>query len=172
MNNKFFHLLLPVFLLGTLFLLNQNFGDDEFTSNDLLNWRIEKKKNKKPTYGNPDEAMKWYYEQRAYPQGFIPTDWREKALMHIEQNNQLVQGIEALSWSQLGPGNIGGRIRSIVVHPTDPNIIYIGSVSGGVWKTTNGGTGWFPLKDNMENLAVCSMVMDPTNSNIIICRNR
>ena len=73
----------------------------------------------------------------------------------------------ALSWTQLGPGNIGGRIRSIVVHPTDPNTVYLGSVSGGVWKTTNGGSSWFPLKDNMENLAVCSMVMDPTNSNIL-----
>jgi photosystem II stability/assembly factor-like uncharacterized protein len=36
-----------------------------------------------------------------------------------------------------------------------------------VWKTTNGGSSWFPLKDEMENLAVCSMVMDPNNPDII-----
>ena len=167
MNNKLYHLLLPVFLLGGLLMMNQYSDTKEKTVRDFVEWKIEKKKNKKPTYGMPDEAMKWYYEQRAYPQGFIPVDWRERALTHIEQNNQAVQGIEALSWNQLGPGNIGGRIRSIVLHPTDANIIYIGSVSGGVWKTTNGGTSWFPLKDNMENLAVCSMVMDPTNPNVL-----
>ena len=168
MSIKYFRFLLPVILLGSFFLFNDLvIKSDEFTMNDYIQWKIEKKKNKKPTYGMPDEAMKWYYEQRAYPQGFIPVDWRDKALSEIQQKNQLSKVALALSWSQLGPGNIGGRIRTIVVHPTDPNIIYIGSVSGGVWKTTNGGTNWLPLKDNMENLAVCSMVMDPANSNIL-----
>ena len=168
MNIKILRLLFPVFLLGSFFLLSDLvFRSEEFTMNDYIQWKIEKKKNKKPTYGMPDEAMKWYYEQRAFPQGFIPEGWRDKALTEIEQKNQLNKGALALSWTQLGPGNIGGRIRSIVVHPTDPNTVYLGSVSGGVWKTTNGGSSWFPLKDNMENLAVCSMVMDPTNSNIL-----
>ena len=168
MSIKFIRFLLSVILLGSFFLFNdQVIKSDEFTMNDYIQWKIEKKKNKKPTYGMPDEAMKWYYEQRVYPQGFIPVDWRDKALSEIQKKNQLSKGALALSWSQLGPGNIGGRIRIIVVHPTDPNIIYIGSVSGGVWKTTNGGSNWFPLKDNMENLAVCSMVMDPTNSNVL-----
>ncbi|OGV01409.1 MAG: hypothetical protein A2315_13335 [Ignavibacteria bacterium RIFOXYB2_FULL_35_12] len=135
--------------------------------NDFIQWKIEKKKQKKPTNGMPDKAMQWYYEQRAYPQGSIPVDWREKALIEIQQKNQLNKGTAALSWTQLGPGNIGGRVRAIVVHPTDPNLVYLGSVSGGVWKTTNGGTSWSPLKDNMENLAVCSIVMDPTNSSIL-----
>ena len=168
MKIKFFRLLLPISFIVSFFLLSDFVvRSDEFTMNDFIQWKIEKKKNKKPTYGMPDKAMKWYYEQRAYPQGFIPVDWRDKALSEIQQKNQLNKGALALSWTQLGPGNIGGRIRTIVVHPTDPNIVYIGSVSGGVWKTTNGGTNWLPLKDNMENLAVCTMVMDPTNSNIL-----
>jgi photosystem II stability/assembly factor-like uncharacterized protein len=168
MITKYFRLLLPVFILGSFFLFsNLIVSGDEFTMNDFIQWKIEKKKNKKPTHGMPDEAMKWYYEQRAYPQGFIPIGWREKALKEIQQKSQLIKSTLALTWSQLGPGNIGGRIRAIVVHPTDPNIIYVGSVSGGVWKTTNSGTNWFPLKDDMENLAVCSMVMDPTNSNVL-----
>lgn len=45
--------------------------------------------------------------------------------------------------------------------------MYVGAVSGGVWKTTNGGTSWLPLKDDMENLAVCALAMDPSNSNIL-----
>ncbi|HAB51173.1 MAG: hypothetical protein A3K31_00580 [Ignavibacteria bacterium RIFOXYA12_FULL_35_25] len=168
MNSKIFRLLLPVFLLGSFFLFSEFvIRSDEFTMNDFIQWKIEKKKQKKPTNGMPDKAMQWYYEQRAYPQGSIPVDWREKALIEIQQKNQLNKGTAALSWTQLGPGNIGGRVRAIVVHPTDPNLVYLGSVSGGVWKTTNGGTSWSPLKDNMENLAVCSIVMDPTNSSIL-----
>ncbi len=167
MKNKFSVLLLSSIIFGSFVLLGDfSIYKDELTLSNFIEWKKDKKKNKKPTYGIPDEAMRWYYEQRAYPQGFIPENWRENALRFIGQNNNSVEGTQALSWSQLGPGNIGGRIRSIVVHPTDPNIIYLGSVGGGVWKTTNGGTSWVPLKDNMENLAVCSMVLDPTNPNI------
>ncbi len=120
--------------------------------------------------GFPMEAAKWYYEQRAFPFGYIPANWREQALNHIEAYNKpkyLKKVAQALSWNELGPGNIGGRIRAIVVSPTDANTVYIGSVSGGIWKTTNGGSNWFPLDDHMANLAVCSMVIDPHNPNIL-----
>ncbi len=168
MNSKLSVLMLTgIVTISFLFFDDILFHKDEATMKDFIEWKIEKKKNKKPTYGMPDKAMQWYFEQRSYPQGFIPIGWRDEALRHIEENNIFLNGSEALNWTQLGPGNIGGRIRSIVVHPTDPNTIYLGSVGGGVWKTTNGGTSWFPLKDNMENLAVCSMVMDPTNPNVI-----
>ncbi|NWF88911.1 MAG: T9SS type A sorting domain-containing protein [Ignavibacteriaceae bacterium] len=168
MNKSISGYLLSIILAGSFFVVGQFFNSsDEVTMNDFIQWKIEKKKHKKPTHGMPDKAMKWYYDQRAYPQGFIPANWREKALNEIKQFNLLNKSTAALSWTQLGPGNIGGRIRTIVVHPTDPNTVYLGSVGGGVWKTTTGGTSWFPLKDNMENLAVCSMVMDPTNPNVL-----
>ena len=67
------------------------------------------------------------------------------------------------NWQWLGPGNIGGRIRGICIHPTNPNIMWIGSVSGGIWKTTDGGTSWTPLDDFAPVLTVGSMTMDPTN---------
>ena len=90
MNIKILRLLFPVFLFGSFFLLSDLvFRSEEFTMNDYIQWKIEKKKNKKPTYGMPDEAMKWYYEQRAFPQGFIPEGWRDKALTEIEQKNQV-----------------------------------------------------------------------------------
>ena len=76
-------------------------------------------------------------------------------------------GIDTNSWTWLGPGNVGGRIRSILIHPSTPNTMWIGGVAGGVWKTLNGGASWFPLNDFMANLAVCSLVMDPTDPNTI-----
>lgn len=72
-----------------------------------------------------------------------------------------------VGWSSLGPGNIGGRTRSIVAHPTVPNTMWVGSVGGGVWRTDNGGQSWAPVDDLMANLAVTCMVMDPTNPRII-----
>jgi len=140
-----------------------------YTLQDFRNFRIEKKKEKsKLKYDQPDKAMLWYYEQRAYPNNRIPDNWRDEALKHIDLNNiSLSNSPEALSWTQLGPGNIGGRIRAIAVHPTDPNIVYIGAVAGGVWKSTNGGTSWSVLNDFMGNLAVCALVIDPNNSNTI-----
>lgn len=75
--------------------------------------------------------------------------------------------ITPAGWSWLGPGNIGGRIRSIVVHPTNPQIIWVGSVGGGVWKTTNAGVTWAPLTDLMASLAVSTLIIDPANPDIL-----
>jgi photosystem II stability/assembly factor-like uncharacterized protein len=72
-----------------------------------------------------------------------------------------------VGWSSLGPGNIGGRTRTIVPHPTMQNTMWVGSVGGGVWRTDNGGQSWAPVDDLMANLAVTCLVMDPTNPNII-----
>src|SRR5690606_15493248 len=73
----------------------------------------------------------------------------------------------ALSWSQLGPGNIGGRIRAIAVHPSDPNTVYLGAVAGGVWNSVDAGSTWAPLSDFMGNLAVCALIIDPNNPNVL-----
>jgi hypothetical protein len=79
----------------------------------------------------------------------------------------LTAGVDTNSWTPLGPGNIGGRIRSILIHPTTPDIMWIGGVDGGVWKTLNGGASWFALDDFMANLAVASLVMDPTDPDVL-----
>jgi photosystem II stability/assembly factor-like uncharacterized protein len=70
-------------------------------------------------------------------------------------------------WLALGPGNIGGRTRSIVVHPTRRRILWAGSVGGGVWRTGDGGQSWQPVDDLMANLAVTTMAMDPTDPKVI-----
>ncbi|MBS1811478.1 MAG: hypothetical protein JST84_25170 [Acidobacteria bacterium] len=75
---------------------------------------------------------------------------------------------EALgTWAPLGPGNIGGRTRTLVIHPTNPNVMYTAGVSGGVWKTEDGGNHWQPLTDFLANLAVCSLAIDPKNPQVL-----
>lgn len=68
------------------------------------------------------------------------------------------------TWSPLGPGNIGGRTRSLVIDPRTPRIMYAGGVDGGVWKTTNAGTSWIPVGDQLSNLAVTALAFDPTST--------
>ena len=65
------------------------------------------------------------------------------------------------------PGNVGGRIRSIVVHPNKPDTLFAGSVGGGIWKTTNGGASWTPVDDFMAVLSVSSLVINPANPSVM-----
>jgi photosystem II stability/assembly factor-like uncharacterized protein len=64
--------------------------------------------------------------------------------------------------------NFAGRILSIGFHPTDPNIMWVGSASGGLWKTTNGGNGgvgginWHYVPTQFPVLGVSSIVIHPT----------
>jgi len=159
--------LLP-FLAAFLFFIKSS-NTNCFPKKEKL---IQEKENEKLETGYALDAAKWYYKQRAYPLGSIPSNWREEAYKHIAMYNQpklleKTSNNTNLSWKQLGPGNIGGRVRAIVVSPNDPYTAYIGSVSGGVWKTTNGGASWNSLGNGMSNLAVCSLVIDPKNSDII-----
>ena len=67
----------------------------------------------------------------------------------------------------MGPDNIGGRVRSVAIDPNNSNIIYSGSVSGGVWKSIDAGANWAPTNDFASNLVIGCIAIDPTNSNII-----
>ena len=73
----------------------------------------------------------------------------------------------AVEWTTQGPGNTGARVNSIAVDPTDEDIIYAGFSTGGIFKTTDGGTNWFPIFDDQPYLAIADIVLDPTNSDII-----
>jgi hypothetical protein len=66
-----------------------------------------------------------------------------------------------LTWHGIGPTNQGGRVRSIIFDKTDPNVMYVGSVSGGIWKTTNAGQSWFPVNDIQESLIVSCIDQAP-----------
>jgi len=76
-------------------------------------------------------------------------------------------GLSTTRWQWLGPGNIGGRTRALVIHPREPQRMLAASAGGGVWFTANGGARWDPVDDFMANLAVCSLCVDPTNPNLV-----
>jgi hypothetical protein len=70
-------------------------------------------------------------------------------------------------WQFLGPGNIGGRTRVVLIDPADPNVMYSAGVSGGVWKSVTGGTQWTPVGDDLMNMAVNAMVLHPTDRKVL-----
>ena len=60
----------------------------------------------------------------------------------------------------IGPSGMSGRITTIDALHADPNTIYLGAASGGVWKTTNAGNSWTPIFDeqpiqNIGSIAIC-----------------
>lgn len=51
-------------------------------------------------------------------------------------------GNRSADWTQRGPFNIGGRTRAIALDITNENIILAGAVTGGLWRSTDGGNSW------------------------------
>src|SRR4029077_4791869 len=68
-----------------------------------------------------------------------------------------------------GPSALSGRVNAAAFDPADStgNTIYVGAPTGGVWKTTNGGTTWSPLSDGWQALQVSSIAIDPSNHNTV-----
>ena len=52
-----------------------------------------------------------------------------------------------LRWRSIGPFR-SGRVNGVSGVPGQPNVFYMGSVGGGVWKTTNAGRTWSPIFDS------------------------
>ena len=73
------------------------------------------------------------------------------------------RNIDLGGWEPLGPGNQGGRSRHLLIHPTNPLIMYVSAVTGGVWKTVDGGRNWSPLTDLFPSLGIGALAFDPAN---------
>lgn len=64
-------------------------------------------------------------------------------------------------------GTDNGAVQSILVSPTAPGTLFIGTVNGGVWTTTNGGANWTPLTDDKSSLSIGSMAFKVGDPNTI-----
>jgi photosystem II stability/assembly factor-like uncharacterized protein len=72
-----------------------------------------------------------------------------------------------LKWRNIGPANMMGRVADIEGVPGDPNIVYVGSASGGIWKTTNGGTTWKPIFDEQPVASIGDLALEPGNPDVV-----
>ncbi len=135
---------------------------------DPLVARTEESRYKGRAQGHPDLFLQYYHDIRAssdgtndYPMGYRFTEYY-KALDAAKNSGT------KLNWVERGPGNVGGRTRPILVDPEDPrDTWWAGSVSGGLWKTTDRGRTWQPLTDDLPTLAVNSLAMAESDPNVI-----
>ena len=122
-----------------------------------------------PGHGwNPYKRIEWFYEQRRV-EGKLPewgARWREWERMRGRYDSRRAGA--GNQWFSLGPTNLAGRMKSIDFDPTDPSIVYVGGADGGVWKSTDSGTTWTPLSDELPSLAVCGLAVSKTNPDIIV----
>ncbi|MDZ7681903.1 MAG: hypothetical protein U5J63_09395 [Fodinibius sp.] len=68
-----------------------------------------------------------------------------------------------VSWQSAGPKGLGGRTRALAIDQRNSDIVLAGGVSGGVWKSTDGGNNWEMKTDPNQNMSVTSLAQDPTD---------
>jgi photosystem II stability/assembly factor-like uncharacterized protein len=89
---------------------------------------------------------------------FTSLAWGQQVDMDIFKN------MEARA---IGPAGMSGRITAIDVVQSNPDIIYAGAASGGLWRSTSGGLEWEPLFDDQEVLGIGAITIDQNNPDVI-----
>lgn len=122
------------------------------------------------------KRWEYFWEQRTDAQtGQFPVTNSVIEYEKYKANHQNLKktNLFTSNWTNLGTNTSSGgyaglgRINCVVFHPTDNNTFWVGSPSGGIWKTINGGSSWTNLNDNLSVLGVSDIAIDPTNTNII-----
>ena len=67
----------------------------------------------------------------------------------------------------IGPGGMSGRVTAFAVDPRNENVFYVGTASGGLWKTVNAGTTFTPIFDNEAVASIGALAIDPLRPDII-----
>ena len=76
-------------------------------------------------------------------------------------------------WTEIGPWQEEnysrgvGRMSHIAFHPTDPNILFVGTPAGGIWKSEDKGSTWKNVDNDLPNFGVSFIIFDETNSSIM-----
>jgi len=126
----------------------------------------------------------WTPEFRAFLQNTAASErGRHANLMpKLSGETELLAAAPATgTWTNIGPTKAdvikngssslaktdSGRPRTILVDPTNSQVIYLCTGGGGVWKTTNGGSSWSPITDGLGTLSCGFLAMDPVDSQIL-----
>ncbi len=119
-----------------------------------------------PNQSGAGNALDLWTMERSYPDGYLDPDNFYRA---FEERSSAIGLRNPLPpWSAIGPKNIAGRTLALAFHPTDPETIFLGSASGGLWKTTTGGVGanaWTRVPTGFPILGVAAILINPENPN-------
>lgn len=122
------------------------------------NHRSDNSEKEQPGYAEQFQLMK----QNEH--GVIPSRlWKQWS----KERRSMLKAQFFSSVKELGPSNIGGRTRAIIVDKADKNRLISGGVSGGIWISTNAGSSWSPLDDAASTLSVTAITQSPFEHNNI-----
>ena len=125
------------------------------------------------------ERWLWYARQHTDGNGYLVSpaktwaEWQKAKTNEKSHSAERTTSTVLPAWVFQGPDSSEadgwgvGRINVVAFHPTDPNTFWIGSPGGGVWKTTNGGTSWTCLTDQLPLLSISDIIVNPLNPNTI-----
>lgn len=135
---------------------------------------------------NAFQRYQWFYRIRDNVNGNFPKSHiQQEKIKELSKINTIIQKDNKLqttssTWTNIGPkaidmsssfiphwGSVSGRVRGIAVHPTDPDIVYIGASAGGIWKSIDGGTNWADMSGDLNLLTFGAIAIDPNNPNIV-----
>ena len=130
-------------------------------------------------------------------QTYDPMMIRVQAFQYIEQQEArlrvdarkglVLPAINDSTWTNIGPYPIpngqtsgcdlvtnpaacqpvSGRTTAIAIHPTNPNLVYVGTAQGGVYRSSDGGTTWTQLFNNAQSQVIGAIAISPSNSEIV-----
>src|SRR5579875_602553 len=135
---------------------------------------FENEENEEGNETGADKQLAMWFQARAYPDPYYLNDkyeraWKQAEAIRKNQYSNQATRIQGTSWTSIGPSvTIGGRILSIAIDPKNSNNIFIGSASGGIWKSTDAGSTWAHVETGLPVLGVASIVYQPGSSKVIL----
>ncbi len=87
----------------------------------------------------------------------------KKTSKNVSQT-EIFKGLKTRS---IGPATMSGRVATIAGVNSNPNIIFVGAATGGVWKTVDGGINWKPLFDKQKVSSIGAIAVYQKNPNIV-----
>jgi len=176
---RFGRMALPLIMLGSLALASCRQAAPPQLHADAPIWVSAGGEVAVPAEGadRPSGAMKaleYWNVQRSHPYRTMPEDGFARALEQARAMRSSFAGGEVdagvAPWAPIGPTNVGGRTLALAIDPDDPDRLYAGSASGGLWLSTSGGVGaeaWDRIDLGFPALGVSTIALDPANSDVI-----
>ena len=75
--------------------------------------------------------------------------------------------VQDLKPRNIGPAGMSGRVTAIDVVTSNPDVMYVGTASGGLWKSTSGGIKWDPIFDKEATASIGAVAIQQSNPSVI-----
>ena len=94
--------------------------------------------------------------------------WAQSKTASDEEVEDPVEAlVEALEVRHIGPGTMSGRVTAIAVPHNEPEVIFVGTASGGLWKSTSAGVTWEPIFDDQPTQSIGAVALSPLNPDLV-----